>query len=69
MKYIIGNFLGYFCKFCGTTLYWNLSSSPDLTGIAGGCFVENPLGVPLYSNSSKSKFSWVKLPWRLKKYS
>ena len=59
----------YFCKFCGTTLYWSLASSPDLTGVAGGCFVEKPLGAPQYSNSYKSKVSWLKLPWRMKKYS
>jgi hypothetical protein len=59
----------YFCIVCGTTLFWRLSTSPNLVGIAGGCFAENPLGEPTYTNSCKKKFSWVKLPWRWKKYS
>lgn len=58
----------YFCKACGTTLFWILSASPGLTGIAGGCFVGGALGAPSYSTSCKSKLSWVKLPWRWKKY-
>lgn len=58
----------YFCKACGTTLFWQLSTSPHLTGIAGGCFAEHPLSEPTYSASCKEKFSWVKLPWRWKRY-
>lgn len=58
----------YFCSACGTTLFWQLSSSPDLTGIAGGCFAENRLSEPTYSASCNSKLPWVKLPWRWKRY-
>lgn len=58
----------YFCKACGTTLYWKISTSPDLIGVAGGCFSQSPLGEPTYSSSTKGKLTWVKLPWRCKKY-
>ena len=58
----------FFCSACGTTLFWQLSTSPNLTGIAAGCFAGNHLPEPTYSTSCKSKFSWVKLPWRWKRY-
>lgn len=57
----------YFCNVCGTTLFWRLSTYPHLTGVAGGCFAEYPLSEPTYATSCKSKFSWVRLPWRWRK--
>jgi hypothetical protein len=34
----------FFCARCGTTLYWkSFGFLPDQTGIAGGCFVDDPL--------------------------
>lgn len=58
----------YFCIKCGTTLFWSLSTSPQLTGIAGGCFVNPPLGEPKYSTSHANICSWVSLPDSLRKY-
>ncbi|NRB41481.1 MAG: GFA family protein [Pseudomonadales bacterium] len=51
----------FFCGTCGTTLYWRLSNSPDMVGIAGGCFVDDPLPTPELSTSQSQKFSWVSL--------
>lgn len=52
----------YFCQRCGTTLYWYLSSRPDLIGVAGGCFTEPPLEAPRHSASHSQKLDWVGLP-------
>ena len=52
----------YFCKTCGTTVFWAVSSSPHLTGIAGGCFVKKPLNEPIYSASHANTCSWISLP-------
>lgn len=52
----------YFCKSCGTTLYWSVSTMPNLIGIAGGCFVSMPLGEPKFSASHEKICSWLSLP-------
>ncbi len=57
----------HFCSKCGTTLYWFVSSHPDLIGVAGGCFVKKPLGKPKYSTRHSKKCSWVKLGWGIEK--
>lgn len=51
----------HFCFSCGTTLYWYVSSYPELIGVAGGCFVESPLGEPKYSTNHSGKCNWVEL--------
>ncbi|MBB3169454.1 GFA family protein [Simiduia aestuariiviva] len=51
----------HFCSSCGTTLYWYVSSFPDLVGIAGGCFIEDSLGEPTYSISHGGKLPWVRI--------
>ena len=58
----------YFCKRCGTTLYWEASSQAGMIGVASGCFADNPLGKPEYSVSTDKKWNWVKLPCKLKKF-
>jgi len=52
----------HFCETCGTTLYWKISTLPNLTAIAGGCFTETPLGEPKQTVSNENRCSWVKLP-------
>jgi hypothetical protein len=52
----------YFCTNCGTTLYWIVVSMPNLTGIAGGCFADNPLPPPSFSASDTGRCAWLKLP-------
>jgi len=56
----------YFCKNCGTTLYWYSSTYPDFVGIAGGCFASDALGEPSINSSSSKKLPWVAVPsaWR-----
>lgn len=58
----------YFCRFCGTTLYWKIYRFPGMpdpasfTGIAGGCFVDNPLPEPTLTANNKGKCAWLELP-------
>lgn len=56
-----------FCLRCGTTLSWKTPTLPDLTGIAGGCFVEAPLAEPVRSYRSHRKLRWIALPahWQM----
>ena len=57
----------HFCKRCGTTLFWYLSTLPDLIGIAGGCFEAASLGEPEMSTSHSQKMEWITLPdtWKI----
>ena len=52
----------HFCARCGTTLFWFLSSSPDLIGIAGGCFADAAVPEPTYSVTDGKRWAWVSLP-------
>ncbi len=52
----------YFCKQCGTTLYWHSSNRPHLVGVAGGCLPEESLASPSASYSTSRKLAWVELP-------
>jgi hypothetical protein len=56
-----------FCSRCGTTLFWHVSTMPDLVGIAAGCFAEGALNEPTFSATHGKKEAWVTLPsdWRL----
>ena len=53
----------YFCARCGTTLYWkSFSFFADHTGVAGGCFADDPLPAPELSAFEVSRCVWVGLP-------
>ena len=52
----------HFCSRCGTTLFWFVSTLPDLIGVAGGCFADEGLPEPTYSVSHGKKEPWVSLP-------
>jgi hypothetical protein len=56
----------HFCKVCGTTLFWYISTLPEQIGIAGGCFAEQGLPEPTYSVADQKREAWVTLPshWR-----
>jgi hypothetical protein len=57
----------HFCSSCGTTLFWFISSMPELIGIAGGCFGEAALNEPVLSATHAKKIPWLTLPssWRV----
>jgi hypothetical protein len=52
----------HFCSRCGTTLFWTVSTLPDLIGIAGGCFADDGLPAPSYSVTHGKKEAWLGLP-------
>jgi hypothetical protein len=53
----------YFCARCGATLFWkSFGFLPDQTGIAGGCFADDPLPAPNFSAQDSTRCAWVSLP-------
>jgi hypothetical protein len=52
----------HFCKLCGTTLFWFISSIPDRIGIAGGCFAGQGLPEPTISAYDRQREPWITLP-------
>lgn len=53
----------FFCARCGTTLYWKTQNfMADFTGIAGGCFEQEPLPDPIFSAQDSTRCAWVGLP-------
>ena len=58
----------HFCPRCGTTLFWTVSTLPDVIGIAGGCFADGELPEPTYSVSDRKRESWLTLPdhWKFR---
>ena len=56
----------WFCKNCGSTLFWKVAFLPGHIGVAGGCFADNPLEAPSVTVSNGSRCAWVGLPreWR-----
>jgi hypothetical protein len=51
----------HFCNVCGTTLFWYVSTMPEMIGIAGGCFVADPLGEPKFSTNHHNICSWLSI--------
>jgi hypothetical protein len=59
----VGGYNRHFCANCGTTLYWkSFGFMPDETGIAGGCFADNPLPAPALSANETSRCAWLAVP-------
>jgi len=52
----------HFCPRCGTLLYWTYDYYNNMTGIAGGCFTQEPLGEPTMTVCNADKYPWVTLP-------
>jgi hypothetical protein len=53
----------WFCGVCGTTLYWTSGEfMAGHTGVAGGCFVAEPLGAPTITATDAKRCAWVGLP-------
>ncbi len=69
--YALKNDLGeqkrYFCHQCGTTLFWKASVFRGMTGIAGGCFTEDPLPQPTFNADLNNQCAWVSFPPEMNK--
>jgi hypothetical protein len=56
-------FQRHFCAKCGTTLFWKSENFlPEFTGVAGGCFADDPLPAPNASASDSGRCAWLELP-------
>jgi hypothetical protein len=56
-------FARHFCVRCGTTLFWKSQNfMPQFTGVAGGCFVDDPVPDPVFSAQDGTRCAWVSLP-------
>jgi hypothetical protein len=57
----------HYCTVCGTTLYWKIARFQGfprvatMTGVAGGCFTENPLPAPTLNANSVKQCVWLEL--------
>jgi hypothetical protein len=52
-----------FCPKCGSTLFWEISSIPEIYGVAAGGFSDPKyIPVPVFSVYEARKHSWVELP-------
>jgi hypothetical protein len=53
----------HFCTRCGTTLYWkSFGFMPGATGIAGGCFADDPIPEPVASAADAARYPWIAIP-------
>ncbi|MBV9419813.1 MAG: GFA family protein [Alphaproteobacteria bacterium] len=53
----------YFCVRCGTTLWWKSPGfMPQSTGVAGGCFVDDPIPEPTFSAQDSTRCAWLSIP-------
>jgi hypothetical protein len=52
----------HFCTQCGTTLYWTISTMPNLIGVAGGCFAASEILEPTHTLNNSNKCQWVNFP-------
>ena len=57
----------FFCAHCGSTLYWETGSFPDMTGVAGGNFTQTPLPDPQASHRDENRCRWFELPTAMNK--
>jgi len=57
----------YFCSHCGSTLYWETGSFPNMTGVAGGNFTHTPLAAPETSYRDENRCRWFELPAEMQK--
>jgi hypothetical protein len=52
-------FITYFCRTCGTSVYWRSGKNPDLVGVAVGAFADPSFPRPGRSVWEQSKHSWI----------
>jgi hypothetical protein len=51
----------YFCPVCGSTVYWELKSQPDLIAVAVGAFADPDFPPPEISVWEKRRHAWAEL--------
>ena len=51
----------HFCPICGSTVYWELASQPDLIAVAVGAFADPDFPPPAISVWEKRRHAWAEL--------
>lgn len=49
----------HFCASCGSTVFWNTESFPDLIGVAFGAFADTSMAWPTVSVWETTRHGWV----------
>jgi hypothetical protein len=52
----------HFCPDCGTTVYWRLSSPPDVIAVAVGAFADPAFPPPRISVYESRRHPWLEVP-------
>jgi len=52
----------FFCRQCGSTLYWKTGHFPNWTGLAGGTFPPGVAPAPVGSYHGHTKLDWTAIP-------
>lgn len=52
----------FFCRRCGTNLWWEPDRMPELVGVALGAFADPAFPPPVQSVWTKDKHQWLTLP-------
>jgi hypothetical protein len=56
-----GNIHNHFCPECGSTVYWKLSSLPNLIAVAVGTMADPKYPAPVISVFEETKHDWVRI--------
>lgn len=52
----------YFCRNCGTSMYWDMPDNVEAMAVAVGAFADPDFPQPTVSFYERNRFSWVKVP-------
>lgn len=52
----------HFCPECGSTVYYQLSTAPDVFAVPVGAFADPSFPEPKFSVYEERKHSWVRMP-------
>jgi hypothetical protein len=58
----------HFCPECGTSILWESDRTPEICGIAGGCFADLDFPAPSGSIYEEAMQSWLALPTVVERY-
>ncbi len=56
----LGEQFRYFCRHCGSTLYWRVAIYEGLVGIASGCF-DGQMPQPMFNAQPSGQCQWLSL--------
>ena len=59
----------YFCPECGATVYYVLSSAPDVVAVPVGAFADSDFPPPKFSVWERRKHRWVTLSSEIERHS